>query len=1223
MNRNPVRIKRFGFCLLLTWMIAVIPVTAQVFYEKNFASYTTTDGLSDNNVTGIVQDATGYIWLSTYNGLNRYDGTRFVQYHSTNDSLSPASELMSRISRLDKERIAVHNTGLHIINTKNGKRKNLFIPYKYREYQYKFNSIERVKGDAAGNAYLLTRSGFYHFDKNYNLLYRFDFFSEKDLAGQHFHFGSDLIELDDERLLIAGRGVFYIYYKSKKNFKKLDIGEVTVLNEFLPDKKDHRVFELLPGHFFIPKINTDSIVYINVAQNKKVVSKAPFIFDVHTIQWRSKLVQVNDSVFFLTSQTAGFYKLKWDLTTGVIEIFNEKYFAGHLCHDILIDKDGLLWVATNKGLLRQHDKKSPVQVTIVPPEVEASLPNMLFASVYATSRKVYAGTRGQAGLMIFDKETFSYEKNLQFSYNPRSNSVFEIAPVNETALLLGTWNPLLLYDEKKGAVTQLQPREWTKSDWTNCLFKDSRNNIWVSAAKLYRYNLEQKQYNIIPVNIPMPSVLSAIQEDKEGNLWMAGHGMIRYNTALNRFDEKIDSFPYIKIPDKQIASMAIDNNNTVWVGCNNNGLIGYNIRNKTFKHFTRKDGLPDDNVSSLIVVGNNLWIACYSGIACLKLERMKLVSFGKDEGFPDMPVQKGSDFFYDSTDRQLYIGFHRAVVRFNPFTLTVNEKKPSVFIESVKTGSTEALVLPGNEMTTSWKLNDLLFTIGSINFSDGSNHNYAYRINEKSEWQQLGSQQSFSVSNLAAGKHNIQVKIFSLKNSWPEQVTTITVEVLPPFWQTTWFRILAAILLLVAIYLFIHRHIKFIRKKEMEKTQVEKLKADDYKNRYELEQISHYFSSSIAGKKTIDEVLWDVAANLIGRMNYVDCMIYMWNNDKMKMVQKASYGPKGKPEYLFSDVFDVAPGQGVVGYVMQTKQPVLIKDTTKDSRYRVDDVFRLSEICVPIIHNNELLGILDSEHPEVNYFTERDIKILTTIATLIGNKIKQIESEQTLEVKQKELTTINEQLAEAKLSALQAQMNPHFIFNALNSIKQMILDGDDEKASRYLSKFALMIRMTLNHSKDAFVTLAENIEYIKTYLGMEQLRFDDSFNWNISVAENIDTEEINIPSLMIQPLVENAIWHGLLQSEGDKRLSIAFTQTGNIITCIIEDNGIGINQSEKQKKFNGAKHRSVGLGNLRNRIKILNEKYGTECSLVIADLKETENNKSGTRVTLKFNIINT
>ena len=127
-------------------------------------------------------------------------------------------------------------------------------------------------------------------------------------------------------------------------------------------------------------------------------------------------------------------------------------------------------------------------------------------------------------------------------------------------------------------------------------------------------------------------------------------------------------------------------------------------------------------------------------------------------------------------------------------------------------------------------------------------------------------------------------------------------------------------------------------------------------------------------------------------MNYEDCMIYLWNEDKTKMVQKAAYGLKGKPEYISEQLFDVTRA-GVVGYVMETMQPVLIKDTRTDKRYRVDEAFRLSEVCVPIIHDNELLGVIDSEHQRADYFTERDIKILTTIATLIGNKLKQLESE--------------------------------------------------------------------------------------------------------------------------------------------------------------------------------------------------------------------------------------
>jgi LytS/YehU family sensor histidine kinase len=349
-------------------------------------------------------------------------------------------------------------------------------------------------------------------------------------------------------------------------------------------------------------------------------------------------------------------------------------------------------------------------------------------------------------------------------------------------------------------------------------------------------------------------------------------------------------------------------------------------------------------------------------------------------------------------------------------------------------------------------------------------------------------------------------------------------------------------------------------------------------------------------------------------------MIYLWNEDKTRMIQKASYGPKGDPKSIFNKVFDVLPGQGIVGYVTQTKEPLIVKDTKKDARYRMDDIRRLSELCVPIIHNGELIGIIDSEHSEENHFKERDIKILTTIATLMINKIKQIESEQSLEIRRREIIVLNQQLAEAQLSALQTQMNPHFIFNSLNSIKCMILQNEQQKASRYLSKFANMIRTTLDQSKQAFTTLNENMEHLGHYLAMEKLRIGDSFTYRITADDDIDKEDTLVPTMMIQPLAENAIWHGLIPKQGKKKLWIHFSRLGETISCTVEDNGIGIKRSEQLKRVNRPLHKSVGLSNLRNRIKLMNEKYNTDFTLKIIDLEDFNSDKTGCCAVLSFNI---
>ena len=1201
-------------------------ICGQEINEKNFERFTITEGISHNYVSAVTQDSTGYIWTGTLAGLNRFNGNHFVQFHSNNDSLSLASEETSGINWLNKEQLAIYTSGLHIVNTRTGETKNVFIPYHDKQYQYKFNMIVRANGDNMGNIYVLSRSGFYHFDKGHKLVFRFDRYKESEVFTEHFFFGRELVELDDKRLLIVSIAGLYIYNKEKRQIKKMEAADCPPLAEFLDyPNRSYSFHQIKTGHLLIVKQDSDSLVYINASENKKVVSLSTIDPLLKEFRWRTKLFPINDTLFYLTGHFSGFFKVRFFPASGKVIVYPKKYFPSYLCNSLLLDQDQQLWIATNKGLLHEKSSRPRVEVSFLPSHIIDTTADVRFDDIYATSDKIYAGTRGHGGLLVFDKTTMNFSDQLFLSKKDRpGNHVYAIAEADDNNMLIGTEGPMFLLNHITGQKTKLRPPRWNENtDWTSDLMLDSKGNIWISAITNYKYIPSLNEFRIVPYHERLLTVAFNIAEDRDGNIWMSGHGLARYNTTMEKFDLLLDSFPYIKMTDKQINSLAIDDQNVVWFNSNDNGLSGYDIENKTFRHFTRINGLPENNIASMIVVDDKLWMACYSGIACLDLKTFTIKSFGKADGFPSSNIMRGARFFYDKTERKLYIGFSNAIVRFDPDALLENKKPPHVFIENLVINNKNNF-LPDSSITTSWKKNDITITIGEVNFSDAGSQVFAYRLlkDEQTSWKELGAQPSFSISNLAPGTHRIQVKTFSLNNRWPPQVREISIVVLPPFWKKNWFVTLLIITMAVLIYLLVIWRTRVARKKEMEKTRIQKIIADDYKNQFELEQISNYFSSSLAGKKTKDEVLWDVAGNLIGKMNYVDCIIYLWNKDKTKMVQKAAFGPKGKPEMISSNVFEVSPGQGVVGHVIQTRLPILINDTRTDSRYRVDDEFRLSEISVPIIHNDELMGVIDSEHQQQNYFSEREIKILTTIATLLGNKLKQIESEQSLEEKGKELATINEQLVEARLSALQAQMNPHFVFNALNSIKRMILDSDNEKASRYLSKFALMIRMTLNHSKDTFVTLDENIEYIKTYLEMEQLRFDGSFTYKILVAENIDTSETAIPSLMIQPLVENAIWHGLLPSEGEKRILIKFTQNESRITCVIEDNGIGVRQSEKLKEINRPLHNSVGLENLRKRIKIMNEKYDTDCSIEIMDLKETGKNDKGTRVVLRFNVIN-
>jgi len=1188
---------------------------------KTFTHYTTIDGLTHNTITQLAQDSTGFMWIGTAQGLNRFDGRHFVQYLANDNLHSLPSDEVNGMAWLDRHRLGVFATGLHIVDTRNGGADNLFVPYHTKKYQFKFNMLVRAKGDSKGHIYLLTRSGFYHFDEKGGLLFRFDHFTGAEVELHHFHYGTELLDLDGNRLLIVSVDGLFVYDKTTRKYTRMKAGDEPLLDPFLSLRHERSTifYQVREGVYFAFRPTKDSVYFISLPQKKRVGSAATLPSMATEVSWRSSLLKISESRFYLTSHLAGFYEFRVD-GEGRVKFDTARHFASYLCNRLFIDRENRLWVATNRGLFRENAAHPSIRLASLPAGLEKQFPNIRVNALYSKDNELITATQ-TGGLLFFDQNSFVLKKQRSLG-GPNENMVRVMEPVGDDKLMLGTSGNLLLYHRNTGEISTLHPPGYETGDWVYDLLTDRDKKIWISSHQVYRYDPVTSQFTIVPSFPRLLDVPSAIREDRDGNIWMARHGIVRFNRKKNNYDLYIDSFPYIKIPDKQVGVMEIDAQNRVWFNAANNGLICYNITTSSFKHFTTKDGLPENNISAMKIIGNKLWMACFPGIACLDLQKLEIVSFSSEDGFPNEPVARGSRFFYDDLNNRISIGFTSTIAQFNPDSILFRRAPPKLFVENISINGKERHYLPGAGFSINWKQDELLFTIGTINFNDASPQHFAYRIvrSDDSPWVDIGSQSSFSISNLPPGLHRLQVRTYSPKNRWPAQVREMTVEVLPPFWRKGWFLLLSILVLLGIVYLVVRSQVARIRKKEEEKTHVEKLKADHYKNQYELEQITNYFTSSLAGMHDRDTVLWDVAQNLIGKLNYEDCMIYLWNGDKTKMVQKAAWGPKGKPELIQSDLFEVSPGQGVVGHVVATKQPYLVTDTRLEPRYRVDDEFRLSEVTVPIIHNDELLGVIDSESSETGYYSERDVNILTTIASLLANKLVQMDSERSLAAKQQEIAGINEQLAEARLSALQAQMNPHFVFNALNSIKRMILDGDNDKASRYLSKFALMIRMTLEHSKQVFVTLDQNMEYISAYLDMEKLRFDDSFNYEISVDESVDGSEAVIPSMMIQPLVENAIWHGLMQSEGDKHIRVRFGLSGDRIVCTVEDNGIGIRKSEKLKASQRPLHRSVGLENLQKRIHIMNEKYGTECSLQLTDLED--DGRNGTRVTLQLKLLN-
>ncbi len=200
------------------------------------------------------------------------------------------------------------------------------------------------------------------------------------------------------------------------------------------------------------------------------------------------------------------------------------------------------------------------------------------------------------------------------------------------------------------------------------------------------------------------------------------------------------------------------------------------------------------------------------------------------------------------------------------------------------------------------------------------------------------------------------------------------------------------------------------------------------------------------------------------------------------------------------------------------------------------------------------------------------------------------------------------------LKSLRSQMNPHFIFNALNSVNTFIATSDERAANRYLTDFSLLMRAVLENSEEDFIPLEKEIELLELYVQLEHFRFQDKFEYRIEVDPEIDVKQYMIPPMLLQPYVENAVWHGLRYKPEKGLLFISFIKTaGDAIEIMISDDGIGREKSKSLKTFNQKKQKSQGMSNIKKRIDILNMMYKDKVDVIISDLTDSE---EGTQVKL-------
>lgn len=1181
-------------CLLLSSVCFLLFIETEA-QPLSFNHLTTSDGLSENNVRSLAIDKTGFLWVGTTDGLNRFDGYNVTSYKkesypqiASNDIIHLTCDSRNRIwlgtyngvTWVDEYR-QFHRVVLNDSITRFGCRTIMdtkkYGPVLFTSLgQFFFNDQKNQWEKLDWIPDYLEYLRFHDaepFDENKiiyatdSLVMIVDYAIKKIVYEQPFRAVFSLCRYSDHELAI---GLQHGKIEIADINKKETVKEYRVTSELNKKTINSTITEVrqAPNGSLLVATDYAGLAIIDKAGNVSNYSHDPInpgSIGANTT-WRVLSDRNGDVVVGTSNAGVSIFNI-YNKEAGYTRIFSDGQgnFYDTYVSEIAEDKNGVLWVGALERLIQWDKRNKRVKFFYYySAPIWTGAQNLEIRSVCIDKQgRIWVSALGD-GISILD------EKTGQFNEVPR-----------DTAL---------------GAAV--------KNNYVLKLYTASDGYIWVG-TQTGLYTIHPGTFKINPFNghsilKSLGSVrVNAFLEDKSGNMWIATYnGVYRYNQKDNR----LDNFTVKQgLTTNQCFNLFEDSKGNIYVGT----LKGFSIiKDDKIRSYDRSNGLKYDYCEGILEdKQGKIWIANTKCMIRFNPEKGTMQYFGENSGFSTEGYRMNS--YLKSSTGELFWGSRIGINYFfpeqlnnRPADLKVNMLQADMRDSTINLGSTNNLSLKHRD-------NDILFHFTAINLRGSSDIQYRYMLEGyDKEWQSGIDIRQARYASLPAGNYLFKVKASLDGRTWINAPNKVKLTIIPPLWQQWWFIGGCLAFIIGLIYWFISS-----RNKQIEEQREE----------IEMEQAINYFASSLSEQQTEDNILWDVAKNCIGRLQFEDCVIYLFDEEKNILVQKAAHGPKSPRQFVIDKPIDIEAGKGIVGSVAVNGKAEIIDDTSKDPRYILDDEQRYSEITVPIAYDGKVLGVIDCEHSKKSFFTQKHLSILTTIASLCANKIVRARAEEEKREAQIILMSTQQKMTEVEMQALRAQMNPHFIFNCLNSINRYIVKSDQTTASLYLTKFAKLIRLILDNSNSKNVILTNELEALKLYIEMEALRFDKKFTYEIKIEPNLGTDTVELPPLIIQPYVENAIWHGLLHKESNGHLSVQVSMTSDsMLQCVIEDNGIGREKAKTLKSKTATSRKSLGMQLTENRLSLLNKHAELNASVEIIDLQNGSCEAGGTKVILKI-----
>ncbi|NIJ53626.1 sensor histidine kinase [Dyadobacter arcticus] len=1150
------------------------------------------DGLSAKQVRCLYKDPEGFLWIGTTNGLNRYDGHTIKRY--------PKNVYVNAIFPIDGEENLLVGTskGLLVFNKK---KRNFLFDQRFKSLSGK--TICSVKPDGFKRLWIVTNSEIYILSHSKLLPIEQALPFAKILKGQDYtSTGFTAFCWDSLRqgFWIGGPKSFFVDCKNRLVYSK----EHNPLN--IPILATALVTSIALDKDFNLWYGTTSDFSLRFWNHQKKSVTTYGAFEGRKDGCNYLFVDKKNRLWISTWLFSAFYKEPGKPIQKIPYSQDQPFSIGYgHFREAFEDLDGSIWFATINGVSKNQSNE-PIQSIHKFPSMEFYLDSGFahINSIKAYPDRIMAAK--EDGIYDYNINDHTYRRFIAVSRGDMMQNRFDYA-VRATDTWWFSGSGGIYFLDQKNQKLRRFPKVKQGMPRTDATFviEDKTGKIWFQIYRdaLYRYDPKSDICERIDGKEPKTGLFDykychSVLKLRNGNLLFAmdGVGYLLFNIGSQRFS----TIPVHDAGNFQVSESLEDREGNIWSAVATKGILKYNLKGQYLDGINTNNGLPLDNINSIAQDDRGaIWAASREGLMYFYPDTKEITRVQIDLGKTLQDYWNHVSIY----NKLVYAVMLDHVIVIDPFKFATIIPKKAPHITSVKIFEKEISDSPTDTtFDLSAEENFISFQYASLYHRDIPSLQYSYQFEGiDNNWINAGKTDIVSYNNLAPGQYTFKVRSTNEEGKWMNDIAIVKINVRPQWWQTWWFFIFMGLVAFIAFRLI---YMALIKRRQ----------------KIIFEQTIDYFANSVYGENSVDEICWDIARNCISHLNFEDCVVYLWDAEKGKLVQKAAYGLKNVREHEIINPIELEIGEGIVGAAAEAKKTLIIPNTNKDKRYIIDDKKRLSEISVPIIHEGKVIGVIDSENSNKNFFKREHARALSTIASISANKIAEAQAEDEAQTKEMMLLEISKMLAESQLMALRAQMNPHFVFNCLNSIQACIVTAKYGEASKYLNKFSKLFRMVLNNSDQNMVSIEDETEVLELYLELEQMRFEQSFTYKITVDEDLQDEEIVLPSMLLQPYVENALWHGLMHKKGSRELLINFEKVNDdIFKCIIEDNGIGRKKSFEIKELTSKlkRHKSKGLQISKDRLDLL-QRQGQHASVTINDKYDSNGAPSGTLVMIEL-----